>query len=244
MSTPRPSPKKLRPFVPLVPRSNRQRSISPPPDIDTGVNNTLLPASGGMFLLVRNVLPTDKPGFGNPVEMVKKAIAEICNLDDGKDLAEITLLVVAGGRPQDPNSSCAYIDLAQEIKILDHLPRPDLLMDWMTALSKSRPEWEIVWAPQKKGKDRRMTVRFRVADSKEKVPINASDKIRAHLESKGHKTTGGYISFHGLVDVTFADTNSVDAVLATNYYNVPSLSKEGMHVSAPKFIPIENPFEL
>ena len=244
MSTPRPSPKKLRPFVPLVPRSNRQRSISPPPDIDTGVNNTLLPASGGMFLLVRNVLPTDKPGFVNPVEMVKKAIAEICNLDDGKDLAEITLLVVAGGHPQDPNSSCAYIDLAQEIKILDHLPRPDLLMDWMTALSKSRPEWEIVWAPQKKGKDRRMTVRFRVADSKEKVPINASDKIRAHLESKGHKTIGGYISFHGLVDVTFADTNSVDAVLATNYYNVPSLSKEGMHVSAPKFIPIENPFEL
>jgi hypothetical protein len=55
-----------------------------------------------------------------------------------------------------------------------------------------------------------MTVRFRVAESKELVPANACDKIRAHLEQKGHRTIGGYISFHGLVDVTFADTNSVD----------------------------------
>ena len=239
-----PSPTKtLRPFKPLPPRSNRQRSISPPPDIDSGINSTPLPASSGMFLLVRNVLPTDKPGYGKPVDLVKKAIAEICETEEA-DLATISLDIVPGGRPQDPNCASAYIDLTHAIKLLDHLPRPDLLSDWKAALAKSRPSWDIVWAPQKKGKDRRMTVRFRVAESKESVPANATDKIRAHLESKGHKTVGGYISFNGLVDISFANTNSVDTILASTYYHVPSLSKDGLHVSAPKFIAIENPFEL
>jgi hypothetical protein len=244
MSAPNPSPKKLRPFAPLVSRTNRQRSISPPPDIDIGVNSTPLPASSGMFLLVRNVLPLDKPGFGKPVELVKAAIAELSESEIGKELAEITLDVIQGGRPQDQHCASAYIDLAQEIKALDTVPRPDLLTDWMNALAQSRPSWEIVWAPQKKGKDRRMIVRFRVADSKEKVPENAPDKIRSFLESRGHKTTGGYVSFNGLVDITFADTESVDTILASSYYHVPALSKEGMHVSPPKFIPINYPFEL
>jgi hypothetical protein len=119
-------------------------------------------------------------------------------------------------------------------------------MDWKNALAKSRPTWEVVWAPQKKGKDRRMTVHFRVADTKEKVLSNATDKIRAHLESKGHRTTGGYISYNGLqvVAITMADSHSVDTILASSYYIVPSLSKDGMHVSPPKYISINYPFEL
>jgi hypothetical protein len=89
MSRAKVTPKKLRPFAPLIPLHNRQRSISPPPDIDKGVNSTLLPASSGMFLLVRNVLPADKPGFGKPVEMVKKAMADICCSDEGAELLDI-----------------------------------------------------------------------------------------------------------------------------------------------------------
>ena len=117
-------------------------------------------------------------------------------------------------------------------------------MDWMNALLKSHPSWEVVWAPQKKGKDCQMIICFQVADMKEKVPVGAADKIRAHLESKGHRTIGRYISYNGLVDVTLADTRSVDSILASSYYIIPSLSKEGIHVSPPKFIPINNPFEL
>ena len=242
MSLPESSPKKLRPYVPFVPRSNRQRNLSPPPDIDIGVNSTPLPA--GMFLLLRNVLPGDAPGFGKPVDLVKEAIAEISNTNEGKELAEITVDVIPGGHPQDFNSASAYLELAQEIKALDTVPRPDLLIGWMVALAKCRPTWEVVWAPQKKGKDRRMMVRFRVAYSKEKVPANATNKIRAHLESIGHKTIGGYISCNGLVNVKLADTNSVDTILASNYYHIPSLSEEGLQVSAPKYIPVKNPFEL
>lgn len=54
------------------------------------------------------------------------------------------------------------------------------------------------------------------------------------------------ISYNGLVDINFADSQSVDTILASTarQYIIPSLSKEGMHVSAPKFIPVENPFEL
>ena len=196
-----------------------------------------------MFLLIRNVLP-DKTGFAKPVELVQIAISEIIRSDEGKELAHITVTIIAGGRPQDPHSSSAYLELAQEIKSLDTVPRSDLLFDWMNALRKARPLWEVVWAPQKKGKDRRMAVRFRVADTKEKVPAGAPDKIRAYLETKNHRTIGGYISFNGLVDITLADTRSVDTILATSYYVVPSLSKDAMHVSPPKFIPINNPFEL
>ena len=236
-----PSPKKLRLYTPHV---ARHRSLSPPPDLDAGFNCTPLPGSSGMFLLIRNILNADKSGFGKPVELVNKAISEIIASEDGTELSDISVLVVAGGRPQDPHSSSAYLELAHEIKSLDTIPRDDLLTDWMKALKKSRPSWDIVWAPQKKGKDRRMVVRFRVAETKEKVPANASDKIRAHLESKGHKTIGGYISFNGLVDITLADTESVDRILASSYYVIPSLSKEGMHVSPPKFIPINYAFEL
>jgi hypothetical protein len=238
------TPKKLRPFKAMVSPSNRHRSISPPPDIDIGVNSTPLPGSSGMFLLIRNVLPDNKTGFGDPIVLVKKALTDIISTDDGKELADIDLVVIAGGRPQDRHSASAYLELAQQVKMLDSVPRPDLLIEWMNALRMARPSWEVVWAPQKKGKDRRMIVRFRVADIKDKVPAGAPDRIRTHLESKGHRTLGGYISYNGLVDITLADTHSVDSILASTYYFIPSLSKEGLHVSPPKFIPINNPFEL
>ena len=197
-----------------------------------------------MFLLVRNVFPLDRPGFGNPVALVKEAIDEISRTAEGKELAEITLDVLPGGRAQDPHCSSAYIELTKDIRLLDPLPRPDLLTDWQVALTTHRPMWQTVWAPQKKGKDRRMIVRFRAAETKEKVPQSAVDKIRTYLNSKGHKTTGGYISFNGLVDITFADTASVDAILESTHYVVPTISKDGMHVSPPKYIPINYPFEL
>jgi len=228
----------------LVSPSNCHRSILPPPDIDIGVNSTPLPGSSGMFLLIHNVLPDNKTDFMKPVELVKKAIGEIISGDEGKELSDIVVEVIPSGRTQDPHSSSAYLKLAQEIKSLDSVPCPDLLMDWMNALRKSRPSWEVVWAPQKKGKDCRMTVCFHVADMKEKVPTGATDKIRTHLKAKGHRMIGGYISYNGLVDITLADTHSVKSILTSSYYVIPSLSKEGIHVSPPKFISINNPFKL
>ena len=180
------TPKKLRPFKAMVSPSNRHRSISPPPDIDIGINSTPLPGSSRMFLLVRNILPDNKTGFGDPVILVKKALTDIISTDDGKELADIDLVVIAGGRPQDRHSASAYLELAQKVKMLDPVPRPDLLIEWMNALCAAWPSWEVIWAPQKKGKDRRMIVRFRVADIKDKVPAAAPDRIRTHLESKGH----------------------------------------------------------
>ena len=59
-----------------------------------------------MFLLVRNVLPDNKPGSGKPVELVQKAI------DQGKELFEITVDVMVGGRSQDPHCASAYIELS------------------------------------------------------------------------------------------------------------------------------------
>ena len=243
MSVPPITPRKLRPFAPLVSPYNRKKSLSPPPDLDIGVNSTPIAASSGMFLLIHNVLP-DKTGFGKPVEIIKKVLAEIVSIEQWKNLSDITLVIIPGGRSQDPHLSSAYIELDPEIRILDPTLRPNLLMDWMSALTKYRPKWEVVWAPQKKGKDRRMIVHFCVADTKDKVPANATEKIRAYLESKGHRTIGGYISFNGLVDITLADSHFIDTILTSNFYLIPTLSKAGMHVMAPKFIPIENPFEL
>jgi hypothetical protein len=238
------TPRKLRAFAPLTALHNRQKSLSPPPDMNSGVNSTPLPASSGMFLLIRNVLPQNKTGFGKPVDLVREALAKILQSEDGLELLDVGVTVVPAGRPMDPFSSSAYLELTHQTRALDPLPRPDLLADWMKAIMKLRPTWEVVWAPQKKGKDRRMTIRFHVAESKEKVPLNASDKIRAHLESKGHRTIGGYISFNGLVDITLADSHSVDIILNSSYYNIPSLSKDALHVSPPRYIPVNYPFEL
>ena len=204
-----------------------------------------LPSSSGMFLLIRNVLPSTekRSGFGRPTELVQQAISEAIESSKGDELSDISVMVIPGGRPQDQHCASAYLELAQEVKSLDSVPRPDLLIDWINSLTKVRPSWEVVWAPQKKGKDRRMIVRFCVTDCKEKVPANAADKICAYLETKGH-TTGGYISFNGLVDITLANTHSVNTILSSSFFIVPSITKEGMHVSSPKFIPILHPFEL
>ena len=83
MSQPPVTPRKLRPFAPLVSPYNRKKSLSPPPDLDIGVNSTPIAASSGMFLLVRNVLP-DKSGFGKPVEIIKKVLAEIVSIEQWK----------------------------------------------------------------------------------------------------------------------------------------------------------------
>jgi len=204
MSLPLITPKKLCPFLALVSPSNCHRSISPPPDINIGINSTPLPSSSRMFLLIHNVLPDNKPSFANPGALVKKAINNIISSDEGKELADITVKIIPGSWPQDPHSSSAYLELAQEIKILDTLSWPDLLMDWINTLHELHPLWEVVWALQKKGKDCQMTMHFWVADTKDKVPTGTTDKICTHLEYKGHRTIGRY---NVLVDITFTDTS-------------------------------------
>ena len=199
-----------------------------------------------MFLLIRNVLSSmeKRSGFGRPTELVQQAISEAIESSEGDELSDISVMVIPGGHPQDQHCVSAYLELAQEVKSLNSVPHPDLLIDRINALTKVQPSWEVVWALQKKGKDHCMIVKFCVADCKEKVPANAADKICAYLETKGHKTTGGYILFNGLVDITLADTHSVDTILSSSFFIVPSITKEGMHVSSPKFIPILHPFEL
>ena len=86
------TPKKLRPFIPLVSPFNRKRSISPPPDIDIGVNRTPLHASSGMFLLIRNILPPTNTGFAKPVELVNQAIKEIISSAAGQHQENMKLL--------------------------------------------------------------------------------------------------------------------------------------------------------
>ena len=83
-------------------------------------------------------LPDYKPIFGRPVELVRKAIAEITSTDEGKELPEITVDVMRGGRPKDSYWTSVYIELTQVTKILDPLPRPDLLTDWLNSLTKFR----------------------------------------------------------------------------------------------------------
>jgi hypothetical protein len=104
------TPKKLCLFVALVSPSNHQRSISPPPDIDIGVDSTPLPESSGMFLLISNVLPESNTGFVDPVMHVKQAISEILSCDEGKGLTEISVEVIAGGQSQDTHASLEFLE--------------------------------------------------------------------------------------------------------------------------------------
>ena len=81
----------------LVSPSNCQRSISPPPDLDIGVNSTPIPASSGMFLLIRNILPDGKTGFANLVMLTNKAISKIVNTKKWKDVKNVLVCVFSGG---------------------------------------------------------------------------------------------------------------------------------------------------
>ena len=56
-------------------------------------------------------LPDYKPIFGRPVELVRKAIAEITSTDEGKELPEITVDVMPGGRPKDPYCNLFTLNL-------------------------------------------------------------------------------------------------------------------------------------
>ena len=94
------APIKLHPFIPMIPAHNRQRSLSPPPDLNTGVNSTPLPASSGMFLLIHNILPPNKSGFAKPVDLVREALAEVLRSDDGIELTDIAVSILPGGRLQ------------------------------------------------------------------------------------------------------------------------------------------------
>jgi len=125
------TPKKLHPFKAMVSPSNQHRSISPPPDIDIGVNSTPLPRSSRMFLLICNVLPDNKTSFGDSIILVKKALMEIISTDDGKELADIDLIVIASGQSQDCHSASAHLELAQQVKMLNSVPQPNLLIKWM-----------------------------------------------------------------------------------------------------------------
>ena len=140
MTTPmsRSSPRKIRPYVPFV---TRRRSLSPPPDIDIGFISTPLPSSSGMFLLIRNVLPSTekRSGFSRPTELIQQAISEAIESSEGDELSDISVVVIPGGRPQDQHCASAYLELAQEVKSLNSVPRPDLLIDWINALTKVRP---------------------------------------------------------------------------------------------------------
>ena len=231
-------------FAALVSPSNHHQSISPPPNINTGVNITPLHSSSGMFLLIWNILPDMSTGFINPVKAVQQAADEIIVSQDMSELLEIPIEVTQGGRLQDLHSTSMYIDLSSVIKAMDTVPRPDLLSDWMVMFTNHCPQWDVVWAPQKKGKDWRMIVCFHIGETKEKVPTYTVEKIHKHLDSKGHCSVGGYISYGGLVDIALADTPSVDAIVSTQYYVIPSLSPDTRHVSCPRIIAIQNAFEL
>ena len=71
-----------------------------------------------MFLLVRNVLPDNKPGSGKPVELVRKAI------DQGKELFEIAVDVMVGGRSQDLSTGFCRYQLCRHHTRFKLLPCP------------------------------------------------------------------------------------------------------------------------
>ncbi|KAJ6631045.1 hypothetical protein B0H10DRAFT_1938611 [Mycena sp. CBHHK59/15] len=156
-------------------------------------------------------------------------------------------VVVSPFSTRDVSTSC-YLHLHPSLISPDPKaePRTDLLNYWIAAFDGTG--WEVKWAPQIEGKDKRMWLH--VADVFEGPTDDSTEgrkrndkmmnQVRALFDAAGFQTVNGFKSGNGII-VTFALPRDVDR--AANKHQV---SFDGRHL--PVFhvrqIEIEHAFEL
>ncbi|KAJ7900881.1 hypothetical protein B0H13DRAFT_2028575 [Mycena leptocephala] len=121
------------------------------------------PCPAGDYLLVRGLYVPDDPKEG-PLKKLNARIAAIRETATG-DLKN-TLLLTASLSRSDKNSTTCTVRLDPVHGYDNGEPRVDLLQLWANALADDNAFWEVAWAPQPDGRDKRMWAR--VADVFEK----------------------------------------------------------------------------
>ncbi|KAJ7839167.1 hypothetical protein B0H13DRAFT_2102364, partial [Mycena leptocephala] len=121
------------------------------------------PCPAGDYLLVRGLYVPDDPKEG-PLKKLNARIAAIRETATG-DLKN-TLLLTASLSRSDKNSTTCTVRLDPIHGYDNGEPRIDLLQLWANALADDNAFWEVAWAPQPDGRDKRMWAR--IADVFEK----------------------------------------------------------------------------
>ena len=144
------------------------------------------------------------------VKLVKDAVAKIGM--ESPHLAALLLDVVGTGSvSRDANSYFCYVRLSPEIAALDMSLRPDLLWQWRGPLLETLQGWDIVWAPQKRWKDRKAWVRL---TSEHSIPMEDQEAFIGAVErtckSAGFKTSGSFCMKPTSAGVIFSTVNDAE----------------------------------
>ncbi|KAJ7912040.1 hypothetical protein B0H13DRAFT_2008338 [Mycena leptocephala] len=117
------------------------------------------PCPAGDYLLIRGLYVPNDPKEG-PLKKLNACIAAIRETATG-DLKK-TLLLTASLSHSDKNSTTCTVCLDPVHGYDNGEPRVDLLQLWANAIADDNTFWEVAWAPQPDGCDKRMWAR--VAD--------------------------------------------------------------------------------
>jgi hypothetical protein len=188
--------------------------------------------------------------IGDPVPSVESLVRSLSA--NNETLAGIPIIVKPFSlRPNAPPTTSCYLRLHSQFDVtetegVDAEPRCDLLHEWMVALQSARPQWEIRWASQKAGRDKRSWIRFTNLTARgagTTVPKETLDKIKSYLCGHGFPVLDHFTNDGGSVFV-LADPSHVDQILAQEELNVPSVGPDKLRVTRARQIVVENAFEL
>jgi hypothetical protein len=197
----------------------------------------------GNFLIIRGVYNTGDKKI-DPVPIVQLKVAEVRTSNPA---VRDTPVLVTPFSTCNVSTSC-YLRLGPALISPDPgaEPRTDLLHDWINALAPTR--WEVSWAPQVEGKDKRMWLR--VAEVyEEKQTEGAEDKkknekviavVRKVFDAAGHQTVNAFKSGTGII-VAFALPAHVDQAATTHTI---SINGHKLWVNRIRQIEISYAFEI
>ena len=164
------------------------RPPSPLSEEPGNLANTLI-TPVGCELILRNPAPLKD---SSTLKLVKDVIAKISKENTHLHALPVDVLGT-GNSSKDANSCLCYIQLFPRISTLDLSPRPDLLWQWKEPLLEALPNWDMMWAPQKRWKDKKTLLCFT-----SKHPIATTDQeafviaVERTCKSGGYKTTGSF----------------------------------------------------
>jgi hypothetical protein len=220
---------------PFKPRSRTIKHVDPLPQ----TRDALFPV--GNELLIRGVLDKGKP-LEDPVIAVREFVDSMCDSDPELASFAINVLPFKFGS-RDPTTSCYLaLDWSEENPRDISVPRFDLLDLWRATLLVHRPQWEVVWAPQKRGTDKRMWIRFPSLKADPNVD-SYPDKILDWAKKENILAVSCFNTGGGSI-LTLGNPEQVDDLLRQRDVTIESIRKSPIQILSSRQIEIEHAFEL
>jgi hypothetical protein len=237
------TPVRKAPAASLPPFSPRIALFSPQALDTISVRDVTL--ATGCELIVRGIGASETNS--NAVALLETAIKTIQSMDP--TLASIHIRVKPFNTRNEWSTTC-YVHLDPCLNASTPLdnnaePRCDLLVLWLTALSKYNSDWEIHWTPAKHGTDKRSWIRFpelRDDSTNPSFQSESRDKLLRWAKTKALPVSSSFLGKGG-VTLSMASPHHVDTVVNAGTVLVPGFPNP-LRVARGRQIEICNAFEI